>query len=65
MYFINDSRKCKSAHNHGKSDRKEWHEGGMTAGLFTKLVKKLFDVDKKIIIPSKLSLGKNYYYQYV
>lgn len=41
--FINDSRKCKSAHKRGKSNREKQLGGRrMTASLFTKLKSEIF-----------------------
>lgn len=41
--FINDSRKCKSAHERGKSNREKQLGGRrMTASLFTKLKSEIF-----------------------
>lgn len=50
---INDLRKCKSAHDRRKSNRKKQHgERGMTAILLKKIIywKYSFDVDKKILL---------------
>lgn len=40
--FINDSRKCKPAHDHRKSYREEQHGRRITGNLFTKVEKKTF-----------------------
>lgn len=51
--FINDSRTCKSAHNHGKSNREEHHGGrGMTENLFTKIkyLKTFLTLKEKLLL---------------